>query len=63
MAPTPATRADALRRAIRHHEERYYQHNDPAIVLLGCNHTSYGRLYTSTKPRPVVRPLPRTIAV
>ena len=31
MAPTPATRADALRRAIRHHEERYYQHNDPAI--------------------------------
>ena len=31
MAPTPATRADELRRAIRHHEERYYQHNDPEI--------------------------------
>ncbi len=31
MAPTPASRADALRRAIRHHEERYYQHNDPTI--------------------------------
>jgi DNA ligase (NAD+) len=31
MAPTPAQRADELRRAIRHHEERYYQQNDPEI--------------------------------
>ena len=32
MAPTPAQRAEELRRLLRHHEERYYQHNDPEIA-------------------------------
>jgi DNA ligase (NAD+) len=31
MAIPPALRADELRSAIRHHEERYYIHNDPEI--------------------------------
>ena len=29
--PAPADRIDALRALIRHHEERYYLHDDPEI--------------------------------
>ena len=31
MTTPPEQRIDELRRAIRHHEERYYVHNDPEI--------------------------------